>query len=436
MLSLYIHIPFCANKCIYCSFNSIPINSIPNLPAGRQGSQLIINNYVDQVCKEIQHYSEIFPNEEIKSIYFGGGTPSKIGAENIIKIIEEINQIRNLENLVELSIELNPYPEDEIFHFVKTISKKYDKFSRVRFSRGIQSLDNNVLSDVGRPYTFAGVADFLRWLREIKQENNIFNFDFIAFGKFNVEKNGNKKLWDDVRLNFFKNFAESWMADSFSIYTLEWIKSEAWRVTSYEKWKNHLLSSAKKSSVIFYWNDDEIYEEFEILKGMVLDAWYQRYELSNFAKLGKNSIHNMVYRNMENYIGIGVSASSFINCHSEAKLKNINLYPSLCSGWQSLRWTNTDSIDEYIKWNRNDKSKIIKLTEKDFLIEKFFLRMRTNEWIQNLNEFKNVLIPNYEEQIADYEKNWFLKIDWKKIKLTDKWMDVYNSIITELLKEI
>ena len=76
------------------------------------------------------------------------------------------------------------------------------------------------------------------------------------------------------------------------------------------------------------------------------------------------------------------------------------------------------------------------LNEDDYLIEKFFLGLRTDQWIQNIDEFKNVLVGNYLDLITNYQNNWFCILDGQKIKLTDQWMDVFNSIVTDLLERI
>ncbi|MCF7835449.1 hypothetical protein K9M48_05405 [Candidatus Gracilibacteria bacterium] len=413
MLSLYIHIPFCDHKCKYCSFNIFPVNNINN-------SQKIIDNYISSLQKEIDFYGIFFGNQEIKSIYFGGGTPNKIGSKNIIKIIDIIQNKFNLENLAELSFEFNPYPSDEIFEIIKTLNKKYKNVSRLRYSFGIQSLDNQILQESGRESSFVGIVDFLRGLRNIKQENNVVNFDFIAFGKFKKDNEGNTILRNDNTMDFFEEFINSGFAESFSLYTLELFPGSL----RYHQNKEMFA-------------DDDIYEEFAILKDMILDGGYSRYELSNFAKLGKSSIHNRVYREMENYIGLGVSGSSFLNSNIDGYselIKKIKIKPE--GNNKGVRFTNTQSISDYINGDFIDPKNIQVLDNKDYLIEKFFLNLRTDQGIKNIDEFKSVLVPHYQSLIEQFHKSGFCTIDKKKIKLSDQGMDVFNSIVTDLLEEI
>lgn len=180
---------------------------------------------------------------------------------------------------------MNPYPEDEVLHFVRTLNETYPKTSRLRYSFGLQTFDDEILHTVGRAYSFASIVEFLRSLSKLKQENTVFNFDFIAFGKFQISKNGYKQLWHDFKRDFLTRFLASGYPDSISLYTLENIKD-------------------KPCALKYYGSDEDIMEEFLLLKEMIEDAGFMRYEISNFAHAGKASIHNMVYWNMEPYIGL------------------------------------------------------------------------------------------------------------------------------------
>lgn len=416
MISLYIHIPFCTSKCAYCSFNSTPTHF----------SDTIIDEYIVALKKEIDHYAESIENKEVKTLYFWWGTPSKIGSKRIIDIIEYIKTKFDLENLAELSIELNPTPQNEVIQFVDIISKTYKDFPRVRFSFGIQSLDDEILKTVWRAYNFAEIAEFLRTLVQHKKEHVVFNFDFIAFGKFQISKKGHKQLWHEFKRDFFQDFLASWYADSISLYTLENIKD-------------------KQCPIPYHGSDDEIMEEFLILKKYIEDAGYQRYEISNFTKAGKASIHNMVYWNMEPYIWFGLSAASFLpmqnaECKMQKLFPNSNFWilnspPSRTSEFW-IRWTNTWDIKKYIEGNRIDKKEIQTLNKSDLLIEEFFLRLRTREGIADIAKFTSVLIKDYELRIANFKKEELVEFDGTKLRLTDEGMNVYNGIVTDLLQKL
>ncbi len=415
MLSLYIHVPFCQKKCSYCNFQVCPTSDMDN-----EKTQKLISQYVDSLKKEIISYAEKFWKQEILSLYFWWGTPLMIWVKNIVDIVNLIRDSFSFEHFWELSIEMNPYPQEEVYEAVSLLASTYKDLPRVRFSFGIQSFDNEVLQLTSRQVTFAGLADFLRWLKKYKKEHTVFNFDFIAFGKFHTTKQNNTYLWTPAALQFFTDFVHSWLADSFSLYTLELFSGSTW----------HALSTQSAPTQELFWNEDDIYEEFSLLKDILLDAWYHRYEISNFCLPGKSSIHNRTYWTMQDYLWLGTSWSSFIMWNSPVLL---SWFPSW---WHAYRWTNTINIFEYIKGNYVDHSTILAMTTSDLLIEEFFLRLRTDAWIDDLTKFISVLVPDYEDTLQTYVKEWFVDYDWKKLVLIDQGMDVYNTLITNLLQEI
>ena len=378
--------------------------------------------YTNQIISDIKKYSEILDDKEVKSIYFGGWTPQLIWLENIEKITDTIIQYFDTENLWEFSIEMNPYPKEDVYHIVQSLTKKYREFSRVRFSFGIQSFENKMLSASGRDITFPWIVDFLRDLQPLKKDNNVFNLDFIAFGYFNKSKNWNYQLRNSTAMSFFQALATSKFVDSYSLYTLELFPGSLRYYN--EKWK------INNKELQEYWDQDDVYEEFAILKEILLDAWYKRYEISNFSLLWKSSVHNRTYREMWDYLGLGTSASSFFKNPNEKLCSLLNI-----TSWaKAVRWTNALEFSKF--YSGKSESEVIPMTEKDLLIEEFFLGLRTDNWIKNIQKYKPVLVPNYDKKIKSYSDQWFIEIldDW--MRFTDQWMDIYNDIVTELLKEI
>ena len=418
MFSIYIHIPFCKTKCNYCNFQVCPLDKMKS-----EMIQPELERYTNQIISDIKKYSKILDDKEVKSIYFWWWTPQLIWLENIEKITDTIVQNFDTENLWEFSIEMNPYPKDEVFNFVQSLTKKYREFARVRFSFGIQSFENKMLSASGRQITFPWIVDFLRDLQPFKKDNNVFNLDFIAFWYFNESKKWNYQLWNPTAMEFFQSLAKSKFIDSYSLYTLELFPwsfryyNEKCKINK-EEWKNE------------YWDQDDIYEEFAILKDILLDAWYKRYEISNFSLLGKSSVHNRNYREMWNYLGLGTSASSFFKNPNEklCSLLNIPVWT------KAVRRTNSLEFPKFYSWD--SENDIIPMTDKDLLIEEFFLGLRTDNWIKNIQKYEPALVPDYLKKIKSYSDQWFIENlpDW--IKFTDQWMDIYNDIITELLNEI
>lgn len=385
----------------------------------------MIDDYIKGLYKEIETTAAHIVDKKIKTIYLGWGTPNVLSPEQLTGIVDFIGQHFDTSEIMELNIELNPYPTQEIYDLILYFHSHFKKRPRLRFSIGIQTFDNQILQDVWRPVSFAWLSDFIRWLRDIKQENMTFNFDFIAFGKFNKTRKGETQLRDPGKIEFFDNFASSQFADSFSLYTLE--------LFPWAKWQSK--TPDKAISGTYYGNDDDIFAEFSYLKDILLDAGYHRYEFSNFCRPGSSSIHNRVYRNMENYIGFWPSASSFMKIDQLNNLNELG-FKTTNKDTKALRWTNTSNLVEYLKGCRIDSDKTVDLTTKDLAIESFFLWIRTDEWITNIENYKNLLVPNYEELIEFYKDEWFLYDVSDRILLTDKWMDVSNTIITDLLNEI
>ena len=156
---------------------------------------------------------------------------------------------------------------------------------------------------------------------------------------------------------------------------------------------------------------------------------------------------------MENYLWLWLSASSFINAkspHFWAVIEKLQVSSwmkwrilgntqdsSLCSEWlKGIRRTNTPYFPKYT-WNEKiSESAIQPMLESDYLIESFFLSLRTDRWIDDVEKYKSVLVKDYSEKIKLYEENGFLKPRENGFVLTDEWMDCYNGIITDLLEEV
>ena len=175
-----------------------------------------------------------------------------------------------------------------------------------------------------------------------------------------------------------------------------------------------------------------------MLKNIIMEWWYKRYEISNFSAVGKSSIHNRVYWEMEDYLWLWLSASSFINSRSLyfKGVKDKLLIGKDVDNLSWIRWTNTPYFPKYIGNEKIAESEIKLLSEKDYLIESFFLWLRTDRWVDNIEKYGSVLVKNWKDKIKLFEGNWFLKLHEKGFVLTDEWMDCYNWIVTELLEEV
>ncbi len=247
MTGLYIHYPFCKNLCFYCHFIKSKYGYDKN------------KRYIKAIIKEIESISKY--GETYDTIYFGGGTPSLL-RENLYIIIENMEKYLKTD-LKEVSIEINP--EDINNELIKIL--KDSKISRV--SIGIQQTDDRLLNLLGRKHS---VNDIIRGVKLLKKEKFILNFDFIVGIPTETKKEIEKII------TFIKDFEP----DSLSIYLLENIKGKYW-----DKFKKL--------------DDDEKIENFELIENFLESIDIKRYEISNFAKRGKESIHNLKYWNYEDF---------------------------------------------------------------------------------------------------------------------------------------
>ncbi len=344
-------------------------------------------------------------------------------------MIDTVEEYFDTDNLGELSIECNPYPQDLVYETIQTIQKKYKHFPRIRRSFGIQTFDIEILKESDRMYSFPAIIDFLRGLVDLKKETTVFSFDFIAFGKFNTTKKGDRILRDAYKRDFLVDFVSSYFADGFSVYTLELFPGS----TRYHE--QILKHSHEKDGLPLkkYGSDDDVYAEFGFLKQLFQENGYRRYELSNFALPGKASIHNNVYRNMENYIGVGTSAASFVDLRT---LPDLRKHITEDADAVAVRRANTKVIADYMKGNYTDSKKLENMTEQDYRIEKVFLALRTQAGIENVSEYADLFVTDREKKVQQWKKDGLVDYYEDILVLTEKGMDLYNSIVTDLFAEL
>ncbi len=403
MLSLYLHIPFCARKCEYCSFFVLPEEEIKKQDSEDHGKmrplEEIKEAYLEALLAENMAWKERYPEETARTIYIGGGTPFQLGKDRLLKLIDTLLETRGVETLEELTIELNPDPMDETIAFIKECGNRYPQLYRIRFSIGIQSFDDEILKESKRSYNFEQLMDYFRQLVQVKKPHIDYNFDFIAFGKFRKDERGAEHLRDHERLVFFKKIIDSHIADGFSLYTLELFPgSSRYYKQKVEGKETENISTKSKKVHRLQNNDDAIYQEFDILSTYITRGGYRRFELSNYAMLSKASIHNMVYRTMQPYIGMGMSASSYLTAPFNSGIERLGL----STGTHGTRFTNTNHRKSYLAKDRLDKSSVLQLDEKTYRIEQAFLALRTSQgFIYDESIAKEIFVKNYEERLNE-----------------------------------
>lgn len=371
---LYVHIPFCVSKCAYCAFASVTKNN--NL----------IDEYTNALCKEMTMHKAYFADKVFDTVFIGGGTPSCIPQHNLEKIINSIYDNFNMK-INEFTIEINPGTGNrEIFETLKDLGVN-------RASIGLQCANDDILKSIGRIHTVDQFADTVNEIKSVGIKN--FSVDIIS-GLPN-------ETADDLIASI--DIANKLGANHISMYTL---KLE----------ENTPLEMAVHSDKTTLPTNDEEYQMSLAARAHLEKLNYHRYEISNFAKDGFESQHNLKYWNRVPYLGVGVAAASMYN---------------------NIRRCNTSSISNYTTSINNNEFPLVedsKLSIDEIAFEMIMLSTRLIEGMeiakyQKLTgeDFK----AKYSDIINELEKNNLIKKSNSHFVLTPKGMDVQNSILLMFL---
>lgn len=378
-LGIYIHIPFCMQKCLYCDFVSY-INKSE-----------CVKEYINCMIKEIQSYD--FKKYNITTIYIGGGTPSFIESDYIKEIINVIqNKLEKNDTRwedIEITIEANPG--------TVTLEKLNDyKTAGInRISLGLQATQDRLLKQIGRIHNY---KDFLEAYELLKRVgfNNI-NVDLMIGLPNQSIKDLKESLEKIIKLN----------PNHISVYSL--IIEEGTPISK-------LLDEEKIKLP-----DEEIERQmYWYVKNKLELNGYNHYEISNFSKKGKESKHNLNCWKQKQYIGIGAAAHSY---------------------FKDIRYSNTNNIEEYIKnVKENNIEKNRKIEEKQTIEDKknefMMLGFRMIEGV-NIADFKAKFVDNplyvYREKIKKLTDEGLIEVDLNNIKLTNKGLDLANVVFEEFI---
>ncbi|MBK7104125.1 MAG: radical SAM family heme chaperone HemW [Ignavibacteriae bacterium] len=371
--AIYIHIPFCDHKCIYCDFYSL-IN-YEN-----------VEEYLKSLKLEIKFYAEKYSQDRIvNSIFFGGGTPSFMAPNYIGEIINEIFKNFIIAENVEITLETNPGTVDKI----KLLDFKKSGINRI--SIGIQTFDESELKFLTRIHDKKTAIETVENSTEIGIEN--INIDLI----FNLP-NQTKKTWEE-NLNIAVNLP----IKHISAYSLILEKGTILN-------KLVLDGKVKMASEKY---DAELYQytmDFLTSKNFI------QYEISNFAKPGFECLHNKFYWEYKDYIGFGTAAHSFVN---------------------GERWWNYSSLNKYIaeiKLNHNAKRGFEILSQNQMLDEFVMLALRSNGIkISEITKYSKSWILEKKNIIDNFVKENYLKQNDDLIFCTKKGYIICDEIISKLI---
>ncbi|MCX0369782.1 radical SAM family heme chaperone HemW [Clostridium perfringens] len=373
-ISLYIHIPFCAQKCLYCDFPSFA------------RKDHLRKDYIEALNKEIISLREKHNNLEIKTIFIGGGTPSVLEANELECLLKEVAKL-NMAKDIEYSMECNPgnLTEEKL-----EVMKKYGVN---RISMGLQAKQDNLLKGLGRIHNYKTFKE--NFLLAKKVGFNNINVD-LMFGLPNQSLNE----WEETLREII-----SLEPAHISAYSLIIEEGTAF----YNLYENDKLKLP---------TEEEERKMYHLAKKILEENGFNQYEISNYAKEGKECRHNLAYWNMNNWIGVGSAAASYIN---GKRIKNIS------------------SVEEYIN-SIKDKGEaveeIINNSKNDNMEEFMFMGLRKINGIDE-NEFKNRFSMNindvYGEILNKYIGEGLLIRESGRIFLSEKGIEISNVIMADFL---
>lgn len=377
-LSIYVHIPFCESKCSYCAFNSVVASASDK------------KRYINDLVAEIKLQSQIYrKNYSVSSIYIGGGTPSCLDHYIIRDLLQTIYKSFPVKNTAEITVEINPKTLD------KNKVREYILAGVNRFSIGLQSTNPKILKSMGRLHTIEDYQKTVDMIREYGIKN--ISTDIIIG-------------YPDQKLSHVRDtvmYLIKLGIPHISVYMLQ-VEEDT------------KLKILVDNGAVAVPSDDDVVEMYNLVFNLLTLNGYNRYELSNFAKPGYECFHNTVYWDRKDYLGLGVSAHSYIS---------------------GKRFANTDSIVEYAekieKLKQLPVSSVKSLSTQEMKEEFIMLSLRTSHGL-SLDEYKKEFGENFlvsrKEIVAKLIKGEFLILtNDNRLVCTNKGFLVLNQVILELV---
>ncbi len=370
---IYIHIPFCTVKCMYCDFYSI---------TERKDS---INRFIEDINKEIERCSVDVSQWIFDTIFIGGGTPSLLNGNQIEKIISTLYKKYDLSHVTEFTLETNP-GEAPVDHL-----KAFKSLGINRLSIGVQSLQPKILNFLTRIHNREQIFKTYNNARSIGYEN--INMDLIH--------------------SIPGQTLHLWKSDLNEIINLQPEHISAYGLTVE---KGTELFTMVKKEIVKMPKEDKNADFFEYTIKEMKSNNYDLYEISNFSKSNFQCKHNIHYWDIDPYLGFGPSAHSFDKKH---------------------RWNNTKSLDDYfqrIESNKTTISKIETLSERNKINEiiGFGLRMFNGIDLNRLSVLNKKKLEKKLLHTKNKFKNCFIDDDYR-IRLSEKGMLFADKITIDLM---
>lgn len=367
-LSIYIHIPFCVSKCFYCDFLSFPAEAD------------VRERYIEQLLLEIETKGRQHRMDVVETVFLGGGTPSILTAGQIEKILWQLSSAFEGYQPKEVTIEINP----------GTVSEEkltaYRKAGINRLSIGLQSADNNELKRLGRIHTF---EEFLETYDAARK---------VGFDNINVD------------------IMSALPGQTIEIYhkTLEKVSAlEPEHISAYSLIIEEGTPFCEKAVKEALPDEDTDRLMYEMTEEMLQKKGYHRYEISNYAKSGRECLHNCVYWERGNYLGFGLGAASL---------------------YDNVRWNNTSDLEAMLK-GEVLKENVQCLSVQEQMEEFMFLGLRLMHGISPedfYETFGQDIFKIYNSVIPRLVQEGLLQTQGR-IALTKRGIDISNYVLAQFL---
>lgn len=391
-VSAYIHIPFCVRKCLYCDFNSYP------------GKEELYGSYVEALKAEIRQAGERYPDARISTIYFGGGTPNVLSADQLAGILGEIRQSFQVADDAEISTEANPG--------VSSLQSTVCGLRSVGFNRlslGVQSFHDDELRLLGRIHTVGEAVQAFRDARDAGFENVSIDLMYGIPGQ--TPESWQQTLAQAVALG----------SEHVSLYSL----------TVEEGTPFHSMQVEGRLTLP---GDDIEADMYEDAIRALTDAGFVHYEISNFARPGFECRHNITYWHNEPYFGFGSGATGYIP-------------PRLLSGegpgvrvpGYASRITNVPSVEEYIRRIQSGESPVEceeHLTGRPAMGETMFLglRMLSGVDIEAFARRYGVLPQEvFAQEISELTQRGLIEVSEGRLRLTRQGLFLGTDVFVEFV---
>lgn len=383
---IYIHIPFCIKKCDYCDFLSF------------SSDEKTKDAYVEKLVEEISYYGGIYGrkgrNENIESVFFGGGTPSALSEHHITAILGAIHNEFNIDKNAEITVECNPG--------TLTASKvaAYKEAGVNRISLGLQSTNNDELKAVGRIHTYEQFLESYNMVREAGFTN--VNIDLMSALPYQTLESYKETVEKIVKLN----------PEHISAYSL---------IVEYGTPLYYKIRELDENLQPTGLPDEDTEREMYYMTGRILgEAGYNRYEISNYAKAGYECKHNTAYWRRIDYIGMGLGASSCVD---------------------DVRFKNTSDMEAYMNGTFPvlDEEETSHLSENDKMSEFMYLGLRMMEGVYK-SDFNRQFGKDFDQIFGDVtvkmENRELVCVENDdRIYLTPLGIDVSNTVLAQYLVE-